>query len=257
MRILHTAIVLSLVSATVTAAELTHPFTWDTLNSASIKLQPDYNYAANADSYMRVYQKDVWEFVRNDEFELETQRKKSIDRFRKQIDDFSLHQDMEIRTWVNIGTYNFETESFPVSDVDEDWNWWRSRYPAYSFPSTVRIFLSNHRLLSSIPMSPAEARSFLNRRKDNRGNVDRRLDVTLWIRILRIRPHSTADLVGEVQRAKIFDDRRRQTVLKDIIKPASAPDRDTETQSPLTPVPGEIRLPAVLIAEVPVFVSND
>lgn len=257
MKTLHIAIALSLISATVTAADLTHPFTWDTLNSASIKLQPDYNYAANADSYMRVYQKDVWDFVRNDEFELETQRKKSIDRFRKEIEDFSLHRDVQIRTWVNIGTYNFETESFPVSDVDEDWNWWRSRYPAYSFPSTFRIFLNNHRLLSSIPMSPTEARSFLNRRKDNRGNVDRRLDVTLWIRILRLRPHSTSDLVGEVQRARMFEDRRRQNVLKDIIKPVSVPDRDTETQSPLTPVPGEIRLPAAIIKEFPVIVSND
>lgn len=226
MKSLCAVMTLIVLSAGVPADESTHSFTWDTLLAASVKLQTDYSYEANAESWIRVYQPDVWHYVRNDEFELEAQRLKGIERFRKQIEGFSLQQDMLLRTWVHVGKYNFDTQSFPVTDLDETYHWTQYRYSVGSFPTAFRLYLSNHELLSSIPMSPADARDFLNRRKNSRGEINRRLEVTLRIRLVGLKPYSKSDLLGEVQAARLFHDRNQKLVLKDIVKPSAATEPD-------------------------------
>lgn len=219
MKTLRMAIVLILVSATASAEEPTHKFDWDTLLAASIKLQKDFNYRANVDSYLQLFEPDVWDFVRNDEFELDAQRKKTIEKFQAEVERFSLDQDVALNTWLTIGEYNFETESFPVMNMSDGYFWNKRRYSSGSFPRELRLYLTNHALLAELPMSPDEARAFLNRRKDRNGEVNRRIEVTLRIRFVKLKRRSQSDLLGEVQSARLFHNRQQKLVFKDIVKP--------------------------------------
>ena len=115
MKILRTVIVMLLLSATATAARSeTVPFDWDNLLAASIKFQKDYNYEAIADSYLQVFEPTVWNHVREDEFKLQKERKRVIAQAEEEVDRFSLDKCVRLNTWLNLGTYNFESESFPV-----------------------------------------------------------------------------------------------------------------------------------------------
>lgn len=219
MKTLRIAIIFTLVCATASAEEPTYKFDWDTMLAASVKLQPDFNYRANVDSYLRLFEPDVWDFVRNDEFELDAQRKKTIEKFQAEVERFSLDQNVALNTWLTIGQYNFDTESFPVMNMSDDYFWNKRRYSSGSFPREFRLYLTNHALLADLPMSPDEARSFLNRRKDRNGNVNRRVEVTLRIRFVQLKRRSQSELLGEIQSARLFHDRQQKHVFRDIAKP--------------------------------------
>lgn len=239
MKTLRMAIVLILVSATASAEEPTYKFDWDTLLAASIKLQKDFNYRANVDSYLRLFEPDVWDFVRNDEFELDAQRKKTIEKFQAEIERFSLDQPVALNTWLTIGQYNFETKSFPVMNMTEGHHWYKRRYSSGSFPREFRMYLSNHALLAEIPMSPDEARAFLNRRKDRNGEVNRRIEVTLRIRLTELKRRTQSDLLGEIQSARLFHNRQQKHVFKDIVKPVEKKKVAEETQKSIVSTPDQ------------------
>ena len=196
-----------------------HKFTWDNLLAASIKLQEHYNLEANVDSYMQRYQADTWNHVRNDEFELAAQRQRSLERFRRHVEEFSLDRNFVINTWMELGNYNFETESFPILRMGDGYHYSKYLYSKGSFPREFELYLTNHDLLASLPMAPQEARVFLQHRKDSKGNVNRRLDVKLYIRIVRLRRPTKDELMGEVQLARFYRNEKLNLVLRDITKP--------------------------------------
>lgn len=245
MKTLYALVALFGMSSLVCATEPHHRFTWDTLLAASIKYQKGYNYEAITDSYLQVFEPTVWSHVKEDEFKLRKERKRVIEQCQQEVKDFSLDRNVHLHTWLNLGNYNFDTESFPVTNMNESYHWSEYRYRSGGFPSTFCLYLANPDLLASLPMSPENAEAFLNRRKDGKGRINRRVEVTLRIRLTGLRPRSRTDLFGEIQSATLYHNRAQKLVLREIIKPkmtgATEPNEATATEAkPATAKPEPI-----------------
>lgn len=219
MKTLCTFLALLGLSNLSVAAEPTHRFSWDTLLAASIKFQKDYNYDAIADSYLRVFEPAVWNHVKEDEFKLTKERKRVVEQCKREVEVFSLDQDLVLNTSLTLGKYNFDTESFPVTNMTERFHWYEDRFRVSEFSSTLRLYLTNYELLATLPMPPEQAEEFLNGRKDSRGRINRRVDVKLRIRFVGLKPRSKTDLLGDVQSATLYHNRTQKLVMREIVKP--------------------------------------
>lgn len=236
MKILRTVFVLMLLSATASADEPTYPFDWDTLLAASIKFQDNYDYQFISDSYLRVFEPRVWRRVREDEFQLETERKRVARQFEREVADFSLERDVILHTWLKLGKYNLEKQAFPVTNMSAGHSWSESkdRFAVSEFSDVLDVYLKNYDMLTELPMSPDEAQAFLQRRKDSRGRINRDVEVTLRIRFLGLKRRSKTELVAEIQSARIFHDRRQKLVMRDIAKAKNEPQLPEKKASPQT-----------------------
>lgn len=227
MKSLFALVVLFGAVGLTSAADQHHRFTWDTLLAASIKHQKNYNYEAITDSYLQVFEPTVWNHVKEDEFKLRKERRRVIEQCQREVQDFSLDRNVHLHTWLSLGQYNFETESFPVTNMNEGYHWSEYRYRSAGFPATLRLYLTNPELLASLPMSPEDAEAFLNRRKDSKGRINRRVEVTLRIRFTGLKPRSQTDLFGEIQSATLYHNRAQKVVFREVAKP-----KEPETAKP-------------------------
>lgn len=233
LRSLITLLALALPACHAAAAE-NYDFTWENLLLASIKLDTRFDYESHVDAYMQLFRSQVWERVRNNEFELDGKRQETLELMKQRVKEFSLDRRFTIRTDLELGKYDFAAQEFPVLNVSETHYWYENQYSGGSFPSQFSVFLSNPELLSSIPMTKDKAEQFLRRRTDRYGNISREVPAVIEICIVRAKD-GRDKLLGEIQSAAVFEDQDRKRVVWEVQKPASTADKDqgkTERSTP-------------------------
>lgn len=182
-----------------------HDLEWNNLLLASLKLRPGLDYDANVDAYMEVFRSDVWKRYRNDEFEMASKRRETIELMKAAIASFRLDEDFIVRTTTRIGSYDFKSKKFPLEGWTESTHFYASGYPHGSFPSSIKVFMNDTNILKELPMDEAQARDFVRGRIDRNGHSDRQIYVTLSLRIIRAK--SDADsLISEISKVSIYAD---------------------------------------------------
>lgn len=186
-------------------AVVAHDLEWNNLLLASLKLRPGLDYDANVDSYLEVFRPDVWKRYRNDEFEMASKRRETIELMKQAITSFRLEEDFVVRTTTRIGSYDFKLNKFPLEGWTESTYFYATNYSNGSFPSSIKVFMDNTDILREIPMDETRARDFVRGRIDRRGNSDRTIYVTLNLRIIRAKS-DTDSLLSEITKVSVYAD---------------------------------------------------
>lgn len=199
----------------ISANSFANDFSWDNLLLARMKIQKGFDFEAYVDSYMKVYRPVVWKRSQNDEFELEDKRLETLSLMKERVESFSVEQEMELNCSMTLKGYDFENSEFPVKEAEESYYWYKYRYTNSDFPSKLSIYFSNPEIIRTLPMDKDAARSFISRRKDRYGNIDRTVQVSLKFKIVKLKNERDEFLV-EIQSARFYDDKGRTRLVHQI-----------------------------------------
>lgn len=194
-----------LIAAGPGSGLMAHELDWNSLLLASLKLRSGLDYDANVDAYMEVFRPDVWKRYRNDEFEMVTKRRETIELMKQAIASFSIEEDFVVRTSTRIGSYEFESKSFPLEGWSGSTYFYASHYPHRSFPSSIEVYMSNPNILKGFPMGEAQAKDFVRGRIDRQGDTDRTVYVKLHLRVTKVKAETKA-LLAEISKYSIYAD---------------------------------------------------
>ena len=195
-----------------------HDFSWENLQTASMKLNKQFDFEANVDGYMQAYRPDIWKRYHNDEFALEEKRVETIELMKKRSEKFSLDEDFVLNVRLDLGKYDFRESRFPIENMTETHYWYVSKYPVGDLPGQFTIRFSNVSLLNAIPMVKESANDFVKRHKDSYGQVNRAVSATILFRLVELN-HKDNEFVAEIQSAKVFEDTAKTRLLHEFKKP--------------------------------------
>lgn len=204
-----------------------YEFSYDTLLLAFMKLDKNFDFEEHADAYMQLYRPQVWNRVRNNEFELEAKRRETVGQMKERVGAFSLDRDIVLLTTLELGKYDLKRKSFPVLNMSETNYWNATHYNDGSFPSRFRVFLANHALLAEVPMEVNQAQQFVRLRTDRWGDVNRNVAATIRLRIQRAKEPS-GDLLGAIKSATLYADNNRRWAILTVSLPDSAQVAETD-----------------------------
>ena len=218
------------ILALVTALTLAGPsvctaqdFSYDTLLLGWMKLKgDDFDYKANADSYLRLYRADTWSQVKDDEFKLDAEKKKSLEIMKRKAKDFDLSEEITLTTRLVFEKYDFDNNVFPLatsrgSVVTKKTYWYpESRYPTGSLPDSMRLFFSNPELLASFPMDKDAAEKFVEGRKE----YERVVTARVQFKLTKAR-EGAGELIAEVQSVTFHDTIGKKPLVHKATKPAA------------------------------------
>ncbi len=215
---------LSLVAfAALSAPAVAHDFSWDTMVRAAMKLDADFDYEANVDSWMQVYRRDVWRRYHQDEFAMEEKRQQTIAMMKRAVAEFDLSEEIVLQTQFEVGQYDFTKHVFPVKKLSTTNYWYTSsRSNTGSLPYRFRIFFANPELLQAIPVEKEAARRFVKSRVDRYGRVDRGVTATVRLKVKKPKGNP-GDFLVEIQSARLYHDKDRTRLLHEFKKPAPKP----------------------------------
>lgn len=196
------------------ASAMAHDLNWDNLMMAAVKMQPQFDYEANVDSYMKIYRSDVWDRYRNDEFELQDKRDETVKMMKERISSFPLNEEFVVYTSFDFGDYDFKKQVFPLDSLTETTYFPEFRGNSGSFPYTYKVFFKNTAKIGNINMAKDDARNFLKKRKDRYGDVDRSVNAKLQFRITKLK-NGRDELEAELTHVTIYSDDQRAKVLQE------------------------------------------
>lgn len=191
--------VIFLISPTL----LAHDFSYDNLLTASIKLDPAFDFEAHVDSYMKRYRNDIWKRYHEDEFELEDKRTESLSLWRSQVSSFDLGESFTLVTSFQIKDYDFEKQQFPLDSISPTTYFRESITWNYTLPATIRVFFDNSEIIGDLSMPKDEAKKFLQGRKDRYGNINR--DITAVIEFTLQRLKSKNEIIAHIKSVKLYE----------------------------------------------------
>jgi Domain of unknown function (DUF4852) len=184
---------------------MAHDLDWKNLLLATLKLRHGLDYDANVDSYMQVFRPDVWNRYRNDEFEMVSKRKETIELMKQAIERFSIQEPFVVRTSTRIGSYEFDSKSFPLDGWSESSYFYASNYPHGDFPSSIEVFISNPQVVKRLAMSEVQAKEFVRNRKDRHGEINRMIYVKLNLKITKVKAEPD-ELLAEITKYWLYAD---------------------------------------------------
>ncbi|MCP4692006.1 MAG: DUF4852 domain-containing protein, partial [Desulfobacterales bacterium] len=88
-------------------------------------------------------------------------------------------EKFRVKASVKIGEYDFNKAEFPVVDTNYPWDVDSGGRLSFGYPHRFKISFTNHHSPQSIKIDKVEARAFLQKRKDDKGNVNREVPVIL------------------------------------------------------------------------------
>lgn len=188
-------------------------FSWDDLMLAAIKVNPHFDYESNVESYMQIYMPDVWNRVKNDEFELQDKRAEAIKIMKERVDAFSLEEDFSIFVGIDFQDYDFEKNVFPVVKMNPNMFFRAHKVPHGSFPFEYKVFFSNPQFFQDIQMPKDEAKGFVQARKASNGQVDRTLATEIRFRVTSLK-NNRDELVAEIVGVTTYRDKQQTAVLQ-------------------------------------------
>jgi hypothetical protein len=195
-----------------------HDFSWDNVMLAAVKLDPAFDYQGAADTYMEIYTPEVWNSVKNDEFELQDKRDEAVKMLKDKVDSFSLDEEFVIDTAMAFKDYDFDKGVFPVEKFDPNTYFYVTNVQGGKFAYKYQVFISNPDYVKDLDMDKNAAKGFLQSRKNSAGAVDRTIGAKLRFRITKLTKKEkfiTANLEAEIVGITTYADPQRATVLQD------------------------------------------
>ena len=192
---------------------MAHEFSWDDLMIAAVKVNPHFDYESNVDSYMQIFMPDVWNRVKNDEFELQDKRAEAVKIMKERVEAFSLEEDFSIFIGIDFQDYNFEKGLFPIVKMNPNMYFKAHTYPHGSFPFEYKVYFSNPQFFQDIQMPKDEAKGFVQSRKASNGRVDRTLATEVRFRVTSLK-NNREELVAEIVGVTTYRDKQQTAILQ-------------------------------------------
>lgn len=159
--------------------------------------QPPMNFSLE---YLRRFNEKNYEKYREDEFELENQKQMSINKIKEGIasmnDTTTYHTDIEL----SLDNYDFSTMSFPVG-FEKYFTILRNI--GGIFPETNLVFI-NQNNFSKLAVEKSIANSFIKRRKNIFGNINRTVFARVYFKYVTISTNAKSTYVNSYGRDFIF-----------------------------------------------------
>ena len=187
-----------------------YDFTYQNLLTASMKLNPNFDYENIVDSYMQAFRPAIWQRSHDDEFERHGKEVETLDMMKKSAESFNLDEPISIRTNIQFGEYDFKKHEFALDPFTEV-TFFQQNYCCNNLPRQIRLFFSNPDIIDGLPMDDQAARNFLQHRKQY-GNVNRQLVAELSVKLESVK--SDGSLVGIIRKAVIHDPMNKGAVLE-------------------------------------------
>lgn len=205
-------------------------FTYDSLLLGWVKLKgDDFDYKANAESYLRLYRADTWNQVKDNEFKLDAEKTKSVDIFKRKVKDFDLNEEITLTTKLVFGKYDFETKAFPLgtsrgSEINKKTYWYpEPRYPNGTLPYYMQVSFSNPDLLASLPMDRDAAEKFV----EGRNEYNRIVNADVKFKLTKAK-EGAGELLAEIQSVSIRDTVGMKAVVHKATKPKPKEEKKDE-----------------------------
>ena len=175
--------------------------------------QPPLNFSLE---YLRRFNEKNYDKYREDEFELDNQKQISTNKMKENIamlsDATTYYTDIEL----NLENYDFSTMSFPV--VFE--KYYTILHQVRLFSETKLVFV-NQNDFEKLPVDKSVANSFIKRRKNSSGYINRTVFARVYFKNIPIPANTTSKLhyinneyqnylFGTIQRIEFFDLMNRQ-----------------------------------------------
>lgn len=175
--------------------------------------QPPLNFSLE---YLRRFNKENYDKYRKDEFELDNQKQISTNKMKENIasmsDTTSYYTDIEL----NLDNYDFSTMSFPVK-FEKYYTLLQNL--AGEFTETNLVF-ANQDIFIKLPVDKSTANSFIKRRKNRFGDIDRTVFARVYFKNTPISVNSPSKLhyindgyrdylFGTISRIEFFDLKNR------------------------------------------------
>ena len=182
------------------------------LYKAKQSQQTPSNYALE---YLRRLNEKKYDKYREDEFELENQKQISTNKIKEGIasmnDTTTYYTDIEL----TLDNYDFETMSFPIGRFNEYYK--INKYLGENFPETDLVFV-NQNNLAKLAVDKFTANSFIKRRKDRYGNINRTVFARVYFRNTKVPSIAKSTYInsaygyyvfGTISRIDFFDFKNR------------------------------------------------
>ena len=135
--------------------------------------------------YAKTFESDIYNKYKNDEFEWDEQFSNIKDSLKTKVENADMDSVYSISTSVQFGDYNFANEGFNVTigegtffPFDRFENWFYLERGSI-FQKRMALKLDSFEKYNFIGMPKAEAKTFLQSRKDSYGNVNREVTVQI------------------------------------------------------------------------------
>lgn len=159
---------------------------WERFLLADMQLQPGFDYTEHADSYMRIFRRNIWDKYRNDEFELESKRRETISMMKQRAATFSPDSLFLIQTSFDFGNYDFDQNLFPLDSISESSFFSYDKFSSYTLPGKYKLGFTNPFMIGDLYMNELDAKTFLQKRKNRSGYVDRKVYAKLFFSDIKL-----------------------------------------------------------------------
>jgi hypothetical protein len=167
------------------------------------KFKQSVNSKKLLDEYLFKFKSSIYEKYRNDEFELDNQRQIAFSEINKKISNLNDSTVYYIDINFQVGNYDFSSSSFPIK-YEGDFVRMDNRFMFYTdvvVNNLVFLNMSNDFLLN---VDKKIANGFVKRRKNYRGDVDRRMYARVFITNENINAIENQNFKDEYNKEYIF-----------------------------------------------------
>lgn len=181
-------------------------FNWKNMLPAYMHFDREFNSSKYVDRYISAFYPNVWNKVKNDEFEINKARNKFAVELNDLREDFNKSNIFVTKVRVHVEKYDFSNRRFPISkgsqeqpDFSLDELSILTNLPSAAghilertapFPYRFKVSFikqKNNLPLSYIPISPTDAEKFIKSRKRQNGFVDRSVFAIIKFQIIDLK----------------------------------------------------------------------
>lgn len=141
------------------------------------------------EEYLYRYINDLYTKTKEDEFEYHNALQTSKKEIEKKIQLLDFNTSYSISTTLNLDNYDFEYNGFKITNETLSFKLVKAKTSTWGAPNdypAISIVFPNYDKFRFISVYPQYANSFVKRRKDKYGNVDREVYARINFKILNV-----------------------------------------------------------------------
>lgn len=165
---------------------------------------------SDREEYLFRFQNDIYDKTHEDEFQYQSALKNAEKELIQTADKLDTSIIYLINTSVNLQKYDFDNEGFPINEKEASFYLLKNVSRIWNNSNRdfkpIHLSLDNFKNFTFLMLSPESSESFISRRKDNYGNVDRKVYVKIFY---KLRTASETDelkkMFGEVIKIEVYE----------------------------------------------------
>lgn len=175
---------------------------------AFIFLTQGENIDRYIDEYLFRFHNELYARTRNNEFEYHTSKAMAKQEILEVWNSFDYSQTFSYSTRINLENYCFENQGFPFALKTLTLNILRRQLTLNNITNEISINFINFSDFPFVFINPEKANSFIKRRTDHRGSVDRRIYAVVYFNLVKIEDIDTEQgyvIYGNISEIEIYD----------------------------------------------------